>query len=86
MQCSAPHLQCLHTDIVCSDYCCPNVQDAKKGVKFERFPPVLNLHLKRFDYDYKRDLLVKVRTLGLLLGLRPQIRVHGQGSQLAGIR
>ncbi|KAJ1434059.1 hypothetical protein B484DRAFT_326390, partial [Ochromonadaceae sp. CCMP2298] len=26
-------------------------QDAQKGVTFERFPPVLTVHLKRFDFD-----------------------------------
>merc|ERR1712185_264321 len=26
-------------------------QDAEKGVRFTRFPPVLNIQLKRFDYD-----------------------------------
>jgi hypothetical protein len=27
-------------------------QDARKGVIFTRFPPVLTMHLKRFDFDY----------------------------------
>ncbi len=35
-------------------------QDARKGVLFEAYPPVLMLHLKRFDYDYERDLSLKV--------------------------
>ena len=35
-------------------------QDARRGVLFESLPPVLNLHLRRFEYDYERDLLVKV--------------------------
>lgn len=26
-------------------------QDAEKGVVFTRFPPVLTIHLKRFDFD-----------------------------------
>jgi hypothetical protein len=35
-------------------------QDAKKGVLFLDFPPVLQLQLKRFEYDYMRDSMVKV--------------------------
>lgn len=27
-------------------------QEAEKGVKFQKFPPVLCLHLLRFEYDY----------------------------------
>ncbi|KAJ2545053.1 ubiquitin-specific protease ubp15, partial [Coemansia sp. RSA 1933] len=36
------------------------LQDARKGVIFESFPPVLHLHLKRFDYDYTRDATIKI--------------------------
>lgn len=36
------------------------LQDAKKGVIFESFPPVLHLQLKRFEYDFMRDTMVKV--------------------------
>lgn len=35
-------------------------QDAKKGVVFEGFPPVLHLQLKRFEYDFMVDDLVKI--------------------------
>ncbi|CAH2354774.1 ubiquitin carboxyl-terminal hydrolase 15 [[Candida] railenensis] len=35
-------------------------QDAKKGVVFESFPPVLHLQLKRFEYDFMIDDLVKI--------------------------
>lgn len=35
-------------------------QDAKKGVLFLDFPPVLMLQLKRFEYDFQRDALVKI--------------------------
>lgn len=28
-------------------------QDAKKGVIFTKFPPVLTIHLKRFDFDFE---------------------------------
>ena len=36
------------------------LQDAKKGVIFESFPPVLHLQLKRFEYDINRDAMTKV--------------------------
>ncbi|RIA93964.1 hypothetical protein C1645_873749 [Glomus cerebriforme] len=36
------------------------LQDAKKGVIFESFPPVLCLRLKRFEYDIQRDAMVKL--------------------------
>eukprot|EP00897_Mesotaenium_endlicherianum_P006819 jgi/Mesen1/6165/ME000317S05299 len=36
------------------------VQDARKGVSFLDFPPVLQLQLKRFEYDFARDTMVKV--------------------------
>lgn len=35
-------------------------QDAKKGVAFLQFPPVLNIQLKRFEYDPMRDGMVKI--------------------------
>ncbi|XP_076950062.1 ubiquitin C-terminal hydrolase 12-like [Bidens hawaiensis] len=37
-----------------------NLQDARKGVLFTDFPPVLELQLKRFEYDYMRDTMVKI--------------------------
>ncbi|SCU98847.1 LAMI_0F16468g1_1 [Lachancea mirantina] len=36
------------------------LQDAKKGVVFEYLPPVLHLQLKRFEYDFNYDQLVKI--------------------------
>ncbi|MBA0607912.1 hypothetical protein Godav_020175 [Gossypium davidsonii] len=36
------------------------LQDAKKGVLFIEFPPVLQLQLKRFEYDFMRDTMVKI--------------------------
>ncbi|CAO3609348.1 unnamed protein product [Cunninghamella echinulata] len=36
------------------------LQDANKGVIFESFPPVLHLQLKRFEYDFMRDTMVKI--------------------------
>jgi ubiquitin carboxyl-terminal hydrolase 7 len=35
-------------------------QDADKGVRFLSFPPVLHLHLKRFEYDWHTDRSYKV--------------------------
>jgi ubiquitin carboxyl-terminal hydrolase 7 len=39
------------------------LQDAKKGVIFERFPPVLQIQLKRFEYDMTKDIMVKVNII-----------------------
>ncbi|BAM82574.1 ubiquitin-specific protease [Cyanidioschyzon merolae strain 10D] len=36
------------------------LQDAKMGVQFIKLPPVLQLHLKRFEYDFNRDMMVKI--------------------------
>lgn len=36
------------------------LQDAEKGVIFESFPPVLHLQLKRFEYDFNYDQMIKV--------------------------
>ncbi|ORZ00919.1 hypothetical protein BCR43DRAFT_158924 [Syncephalastrum racemosum] len=36
------------------------LQDAKKGIIFESFPPVLQLQLKRFEYDMEKDSMLKV--------------------------
>lgn len=35
-------------------------QDAHKGVGFLSFPPVLNLHLKRFEFDLMTEMTVKI--------------------------
>ncbi|KAG5184414.1 hypothetical protein JKP88DRAFT_146118, partial [Tribonema minus] len=35
-------------------------QKAKKGVRFLRYPPVLTIHLKRFEYDMASGNMVKV--------------------------
>ncbi|XP_004498059.1 ubiquitin C-terminal hydrolase 12-like isoform X2 [Cicer arietinum] len=36
------------------------LQEARKGVLFIDFPPVLQLQLKRFEYDFVRDTMVKI--------------------------
>ena len=36
------------------------LQDARKGVIFESFPEVLHLQLKRFEYDFQRDAMMKI--------------------------
>ncbi|ODV89308.1 hypothetical protein CANCADRAFT_137158 [Tortispora caseinolytica NRRL Y-17796] len=36
------------------------LQDAHKGVVFQSFPPVLHLQLKRFEYDFMCDTMVKI--------------------------
>ncbi|KZV44468.1 hypothetical protein F511_19369 [Dorcoceras hygrometricum] len=36
------------------------LQDAKKGVLFRDFPPVLQLQLKRFEYDFVQNIMVKI--------------------------
>ncbi|KAK4337648.1 hypothetical protein RND71_042135 [Anisodus tanguticus] len=36
------------------------LQVARKGVLFIDFPPVLQLQLKRFEYDFVRDTMVKI--------------------------
>lgn len=56
------------------------MQDARKGVLFDDFPPVLQLQLKRFEYDFRRDIMVKVYTFiplqhrspGLSMQQKPQ--------------
>jgi len=35
------------------------LQDAEKGILFEKFPPVLHLHLMRFQYDPVTDCSIK---------------------------
>jgi ubiquitin carboxyl-terminal hydrolase 7 len=39
-------------------------QAARKGVVFDELPSVLQLHLKRFEYDYTKDSIVKVGARG----------------------
>lgn len=36
------------------------LQPAEKGCKFERFPPILQLQLKRFEYDFHHGTMVKI--------------------------
>jgi len=37
-------------------------QDARNGITFQSFPPVLHLLLRRYEYDMQRDAMIKVRT------------------------
>ena len=34
-------------------------QDARKFIRFKEFPPVLQVSLNRFDYDFQLDRMVK---------------------------
>ncbi len=36
------------------------LQDARKGTRFVSLPPVLQLQLKRFEYDPERDTMIKI--------------------------
>ena len=36
------------------------LQDANKGISFISLPPVLQLQLKRFEYDFQRDMNIKI--------------------------
>lgn len=36
------------------------LQNAEKGVIFESFPPVLHVQLKRYEYDFNYDQMVKI--------------------------
>ena len=38
-------------------------QDAKKGGKFESLPPVLNIQLRRFEFDFYKMSMVKLNDL-----------------------
>ncbi len=42
------------------------LQDAKKGIVFQSFPPVLQIQLKRFEYDIQRDVMVKVSSVSFI--------------------
>lgn len=39
---------------------CNKKCDAHKGLKFTKFPYLLTLHLKRFDFDYKTFHRIKL--------------------------
>lgn len=58
------------------------LQDARKGVIFERFPPVLHLQLKRFEYDMERDTMVKINDRHEFpdsIDLAPYVEPEAQG-------
>ncbi|EEB08529.2 ubiquitin carboxyl-terminal hydrolase [Schizosaccharomyces japonicus yFS275] len=44
---------CYHADTY-------GLQRARKGVIFESFPPILHIQLKRFEYDFERDMMIKI--------------------------
>ncbi|XP_065658399.1 ubiquitin carboxyl-terminal hydrolase 7 isoform X4 [Hydra vulgaris] len=59
------------------------LQDAKKGVIFRHFPPVLHLHLLRFQYDPQTDTNYKINdryafpeSLNLEKFLEPEFRAN----------
>lgn len=37
-------------------------QDAKRGVRFKSLPPVLHLHLLRFEFDYATEQMAKINS------------------------
>lgn len=58
------------------------LQPARKGVIFERFPPVLHLQLKRFEYDMERDTMVKINDrheFGDSIDLAPFVEPEARG-------
>ncbi|KAI9259633.1 hypothetical protein BDA99DRAFT_513772 [Phascolomyces articulosus] len=60
------------------------LQDAKKGVIFESFPPVLHLQLKRFEYDIQKDAMVKINDrheFPLEIDLEPYLSTDSDRSQ-----
>lgn len=40
------------------------LQRAEKGIRFLVFPPVLFIHLKRFEFDYATEGMTKVSLMG----------------------
>lgn len=62
------------------------LQDAEKGIMFEKFPPVLHLHLMRFQYDPITDCSVKFNdrcefpeVLDLASFVQPGVEREGEG-------
>ena len=55
--------------------CLSGMQEAKKGVIFLKLPPVLHLHLMRFQYDPIMDTNTKIndRSPSLSLSLSPSL-------------
>lgn len=58
-------------------------QDARKGSRFLSFPPILMMHLRRFEYDMMADRMIKVNDrfeFPTELDLRPwHYKVNGGG-------
>jgi ubiquitin carboxyl-terminal hydrolase 7 len=61
------------------------LQDAEKGCTFSSFPPILHLHLKRFEYDPLRDANVKINDrfeFDEEIDLAPYMEEHPGGPEM----
>lgn len=38
-------------------------QDAKKFIRFKKLPPVLQIQVNRFDYDFQENMMIKINSL-----------------------
>jgi len=60
------------------------MQDARSGIIFQSFPPVLHLKLKRYDYDMQRGAMFKVHVTYILdKSLVPMILTPPRSSMIA---
>ena len=60
-------------------------QDAEMGVEFLEFPVVLQLHLSRFQYDFARDMMVKINDrfeFPQVIDLSPYVAEDGEKQDL----
>ena len=53
-------LQVISKPLICLIDLLFYFKDAKKGVIFKKFPPVLHLQLRRFEYDMEKDAMTKI--------------------------
>jgi ubiquitin carboxyl-terminal hydrolase 7 len=63
------------------------LQDAKKGVIFTKMPPVLHLQLKRFEYDFHRDAMVKINDrheYPLVIDLKEFVQDSSEATEKSG--
>eukprot|EP00756_Hemistasia_phaeocysticola_P009918 Hpha_TRINITY_DN14971_c2_g1::TRINITY_DN14971_c2_g1_i1::g.143901::m.143901/K11838/USP7, UBP15; ubiquitin carboxyl-terminal hydrolase 7 len=77
----------------CDEQADHGMRDAKKGVEWLNFPPVMVLHLQRFDYDHVQDQAVKVNdrfefpeTLDMAPYLRTQSGTSSAAQPPPGVR